>query len=67
MTRPASLRGCIAACTLPMSGAEEDVMMTGSEVGMRLPAAKLPTLGGEMVDFAEYRGKKLLIFMWGSW
>jgi hypothetical protein len=42
-------------------------MTTGSEVDLPLPAAKLPTLDGAMVDFADYRGKKLIIFMWGSW
>lgn len=42
-------------------------MTKESEVGEPLPAVKLPTLDGEMVDFADYRGKKLLIFMWGSW
>ena len=42
---------------------------TGSEVGMPLPAAKLPTLDGSMVDFSDYRGKKsvVLVFYRGHW
>ena len=36
-------------------------------VGMPLPDLTLPTLDGENLRFADLRGKKLLLFMWGSW
>ena len=42
-------------------------MTTGSVVSETLPAAALPSLDGAMVDFASYRGKKLIVFMWASW
>jgi hypothetical protein len=46
---------------------QEDKMTTGAMVNQLLPAATLPALDGTAVDFATYRGKKLLIFMWASW
>jgi hypothetical protein len=46
---------------------QEDKMTTGAMVDELLPAATLPALDGTAVDFATYRGKKLLIFMWASW
>ena len=36
-------------------------------VGDRLPALVLPRLDGGTLDFADLRGKRLLLFMWGSW
>ena len=36
-------------------------------VGSPLPDVALPRLDGESLPFAELRGKKLLLFMWGSW
>ncbi len=40
---------------------------TTTGVGAPLPALVLPKLDGGDVDPAELRGKKLLLFMWGSW
>jgi peroxiredoxin len=39
----------------------------GGRVGDRLPDVRLPGLDGGEVDFATLRGKKLLLFFWGSW
>lgn len=36
-------------------------------VGMRAPDFKLPTLDGGTVSLSDYRGKKLLVFVWASW
>ena len=36
-------------------------------VRQRLSMPPLPTLDGTAVDLAELRGKKVLVFMWGSW
>ena len=34
---------------------------------VQLPPITLPTLDGEPIDLAGYRGKKLIVFMWASW
>lgn len=36
-------------------------------VGYPLPALKLPTLDGASVSLADLRGKRRLLYMWGSW
>ena len=40
---------------------------TMTSVGQRLSMPTLPTLNGTDMDLAELRGKKVLLFMWGSW
>lgn len=40
---------------------------TQSVVGMTLPSLSLPTLDGETVEFDQLRGKRYLLFFWGSW
>ena len=42
-------------------------MSTDSAVDETFPVATLPALDGTLVDFAAYRGKKLIIFIWASW
>jgi peroxiredoxin len=37
------------------------------QVGDRLPAITLPRLGGGETTLSELRGKRRLLFMWGSW
>lgn len=48
---------------------EEEATMsdTMTIVGQRLSMPTLPTLDGTAMDMAELRGKKVLLFMWGSW
>ena len=36
-------------------------------IGTRLPDFSLPTLDGKEVRLSDYRGKRLVIFMWASW
>lgn len=36
-------------------------------VGQELPDITLPRLDGGELDFNSLRGKKLLLFFWGSW
>ncbi len=36
-------------------------------VGYPLPAIELPTLDGDPVSLADLRGKRRLLYMWGSW
>ena len=33
----------------------------------RLPELTLPRLDGGELRFADLRGKRLLLFLWGSW
>ncbi len=33
----------------------------------QMPPVTLPTLDGDPVDLAAYRGRKLIVFMWASW
>lgn len=42
-------------------------MDTTTEVGAPLPDVVLPRLDGEELRFRELRGKRLLLFFWGSW
>ena len=36
-------------------------------VGDALPAVALPSLDGRTIRMQDYRGQRLLIFMWASW
>ncbi|MBA3416093.1 MAG: hypothetical protein H0U10_12795 [Chloroflexia bacterium] len=36
-------------------------------VGDALPDVALPLLGGGELAFRDLRGKKLLLYFWGSW
>ena len=38
-----------------------------TDIGQTLPDLTLPRLDGGDFRFADLRGKKLLLFMWGSW
>ena len=40
---------------------------TMTRVGARLSLPPFPTLDGTEVDLQSLRGKKILLFMWGSW
>ena len=40
---------------------------TVTSVGTRLVLPALPTLDGTALDLHALRGKKVLLFMWGSW
>jgi peroxiredoxin len=40
---------------------------TGVAVGAPFPEVTLPTLDGEAVSLSQFRGKRLVVFMWGSW
>jgi hypothetical protein len=40
---------------------------TVTSVGTRLSLPPLPALDGTEVDLQSLRGKKILLFMWGSW
>ena len=43
------------------------VAATPLQVGGRLPDLRLPRLGGGELAFSSLRGKRLLLFFWGSW
>lgn len=36
-------------------------------VGFPLPDVTLPSLDGEAVRLGELRGKRRLLYLWGSW
>jgi hypothetical protein len=40
---------------------------TVTSVGTPLSMPTLPTLDGAEMDLHSLRGKKVLLFMWGSW
>jgi hypothetical protein len=40
---------------------------TVAREGTRLSMPTLPTLDGPALDLHALRGKKVLLFMWGSW
>ncbi len=42
-------------------------MTEETRVGSPLPDLALPRLDGGVLDLGNLRGKKLLLFMWGSW
>jgi hypothetical protein len=48
---------------------EEAAVMshTLTSVGTRLSMPTLSTLNGAELDLHSLRGKKVLLFMWGSW
>ncbi len=52
--------------SIPVQKEETMTSMT-TDVGQTLPDLSLPRLEGGDFQFADLRGKKLLLFMWGSW
>lgn len=42
-------------------------MAMTTDVGQTIPDLTLPTLDGTDLRFADLRGKRTLLFMWGSW
>jgi len=36
-------------------------------VGDPVPEIVLPSLDGDLIRLSAHRGKRLLLFMWGSW
>jgi hypothetical protein len=42
-------------------------METMTGIGHHLPDVTLPTLNGEAVVLTALRGKRRLLYMWGSW
>ena len=41
--------------------------MTDNRAGQPLPDITLPLVTGGELRFSELRGKRRLLFMWGSW
>lgn len=41
--------------------------MTAPKLGERLPDLSFPALDGTPVRLSDYRGKRLLVFVWGPW
>ena len=37
------------------------------KVGDEAPDFKLPSLQGQTIKLSDYRGKKVVLFMWASW
>ena len=42
-------------------------MTTTLTAGHPAPELTLPTLDGGTVSLSDFRGKRLLLFFWGSW
>ena len=44
--------------------------MTGTEAvatGTQVPDFTLPTLDGKLVKLSDFRGKRVVLFLWASW
>ena len=41
--------------------------MDTPELGSAAPPFALPTLSGETLRLSDFRGQRLLVFMWASW
>ncbi len=41
--------------------------LTGPQVGAPAPDFRLPTVAGKTVSLADYRGKTLVVNVWGTW
>ena len=41
--------------------------MRARELGDAFPPVTLPSVDGGEIDFAAFRGKRLLVFSWSSW
>jgi hypothetical protein len=37
------------------------------KVGQKMPDVRLGSMGGNSVAFSDFAGRKLLVFVWGSW
>ena len=61
-TTSASGNANMASCNLEVA-----IMIDTTNRGERVPMPVLPTLDGSTLDLATLRGKKVLLFMWGSW
>ena len=44
-----------------------DYVVGSLTLGEAVPDFTLPALDGSPVKMSDYRGKKLLVFMWASW
>jgi peroxiredoxin len=42
-------------------------MSSTLRVGDALPPIALPSLDGRTIRLQDYRGQRLLVFMWASW
>jgi peroxiredoxin len=42
-------------------------MVTALTVGSPAPELTLPSLDAEKISLGDFRGKRLLLFFWGSW
>lgn len=56
-----------SAASRPEEVHEHDPRDERARIGDRLPDIVLPRLDGGMLHLGEYRGQRLLVFMWASW
>ena len=57
-------RAVLAAALLALPAAAQN---TPYVVGEPVPALRLPTLDGETVDLASFRGKRVLLIEFAAW
>jgi peroxiredoxin len=54
-----------------MSGSPQEDEMTATRqipaVGEVAPDVSLPGIDGRTIRFSDFRGKRLMVFMWASW
>ena len=64
------LLGTEAVSLLDTDGKEKRMsteVLKVPKVGQLAPDFTLPTLDGGKVSLSDYRGKKVVVFMWASW
>ena len=65
-----NLLGTEAVSLLDTDGKEKRMsteVLKVPQVGQLAPDFTLPTLDGGKVSLRDYRGKKVIVFMWASW
>ena len=64
------LLGTEAVSLLDTDGKEKRMsteVLKVPKIGQLAPDFTLPTLDGGKVSLSDYRGKKVVVFMWASW
>ena len=64
------LLGTEAVSLLDTDGKEKRMsteVLRVPKIGQLAPDFTLPTLDGGKVSLSDYRGKKVVVFMWASW
>jgi peroxiredoxin len=56
-----------AVLAAPCVAAADPVALTGPQIGAPAPAFNLKTIDGKSVSLSDYKGKTLVVNVWGTW